>query len=63
VYLLFLQISNMTFGMADQNPVRHMRFYLKADPSKAVQYSEVQTSKILPQNYLDKVNKASSLPT
>ena len=39
-----LQVVTFDYGMKDENPIDHMRFYVKEQPHKAIQVRKDQVS-------------------
>lgn len=39
------------YGMKDEDPIKHMRFYSKDNPAKAVKVRRDQVSQMLPQTF------------
>ena len=42
-YLTF-QVVTFDYGMRDENPIDHVRFYLKSDPQRALKVRKDQVS-------------------
>ena len=36
MYFIFMQVVNYNYGKADKNPIDHVRFYKKGDPTVAI---------------------------
>lgn len=47
-------VSKFDYGMQNRNPVDHVRFYTKANPTVAVQVRKNQVSQMLPENFSEK---------
>ena len=47
----FLQIVTFDYGMKDEDPISHMRFYDKDDLTRAVEVQGDQVSQMLPQKF------------
>ena len=45
--ILIFQVVTFDYGMRGENPIDHVRFYLKHEPQKAVKVRKDQVSKIL----------------
>lgn len=41
----------MDYGMEDKNPIDHVRFYCKSDPSKAIMITKNQVTLLVKQIY------------
>lgn len=39
------------YGMNDEDPIEHMRFYMKDNPTKAVRLRRDQVSQMLPKTF------------
>lgn len=50
---LVVDIVTFDYGMKDENPIDHMRFYMKEDPSKPVKVRKDQVSEMLPQKFTE----------
>ncbi|NWZ87703.1 SAMH1 triphosphohydrolase, partial [Poecile atricapillus] len=50
-----VDVISMDYGMKEQNPIDKVHFYCKADPSKAVNISKDQVSKLLPIIFMEQV--------
>ena len=48
---LVVDIVTFDYGMQDENPIDHMRFYMKEDPSRPVRVRKDQVSEMLPQKF------------
>ena len=40
--LIYFQVVTFDYGMRDENPIDHVRFYLKHDPEKALKVRKDQ---------------------
>ncbi|XP_032206627.1 deoxynucleoside triphosphate triphosphohydrolase SAMHD1 isoform X4 [Mustela erminea] len=52
---LIVDVINMDYGMEDQNPIDHVRFYSKHDLSKAVRITKDQVSELLPERFAEQL--------
>ncbi|XP_054029647.1 deoxynucleoside triphosphate triphosphohydrolase SAMHD1 [Dryobates pubescens] len=52
---VIIDVINMDYGMKEQNPIDNVLFYCKADPSKAVNITKEQVSKLLPMTFAEQV--------
>ncbi|KAF0874296.1 deoxynucleoside triphosphate triphosphohydrolase SAMHD1 [Crocuta crocuta] len=50
-----VDVINMDYGMEDQNPIDHVRFYCKSDLSKAVMITKDQVSELLPERFAEQL--------
>lgn len=46
-----LQVVTYDYGMKSEDPIKHMGFYGKEDPTKAVKLTRDQVSQMLPQTF------------
>jgi hypothetical protein len=64
---IIVHLVNLDYGMKEKNPVNHVRFYLKSNPTKAIKIRKDQVSHMLPESfseqnirvYVKKVDKDS----
>lgn len=40
--MAFIKVIDMDYGMEDKNPIDHVRFYCKSDPSQAIMITKNQ---------------------
>nr|XP_008993677.2 deoxynucleoside triphosphate triphosphohydrolase SAMHD1 isoform X2 [Callithrix jacchus] len=50
-----VDVINMDYGMQDKNPIDHVRFYCKSDPSKAIMITKNQVSQLLPERFAEQL--------
>ncbi|XP_023368031.1 deoxynucleoside triphosphate triphosphohydrolase SAMHD1 [Otolemur garnettii] len=50
-----VDVINMDYGMEDKNPIDHVRFYCKSDPSKAIRITKNQVSQLLPERFAEQL--------
>ncbi|KAM5245894.1 deoxynucleoside triphosphate triphosphohydrolase SAMHD1 [Ctenodactylus gundi] len=50
-----VDVINMDYGMEDKNPIDHVHFYCKSDPSKAVLINKNQVSQFLPEKFAEQL--------
>ncbi|XP_012310482.2 deoxynucleoside triphosphate triphosphohydrolase SAMHD1 isoform X2 [Aotus nancymaae] len=50
-----VDVINMDYGMQDKNPIDHVRFYCKSDPSKAIMITKNQVSQLLPEKFAEQL--------
>ncbi|XP_074262596.1 deoxynucleoside triphosphate triphosphohydrolase SAMHD1 isoform X2 [Saimiri boliviensis] len=50
-----VDVINMDYGMQDKNPIDHVRFYCKSDPSKAIMITKNQVSRLLPERFAEQL--------
>ncbi|XP_077025522.1 deoxynucleoside triphosphate triphosphohydrolase SAMHD1 isoform X2 [Tamandua tetradactyla] len=50
-----VDVINMDYGMEDKNPIDHVRFYCKSDPSKAIMITKNQVSQLLPERFAEQL--------
>ncbi|NP_001296877.1 deoxynucleoside triphosphate triphosphohydrolase SAMHD1 [Microcebus murinus] len=50
-----VDVINMDYGMEDKNPIDHVRFYCKSDPSKAITIAKNQVSQLLPEKFAEQL--------
>uniref|UniRef100_A0A673UJM0 Deoxynucleoside triphosphate triphosphohydrolase SAMHD1 n=1 Tax=Suricata suricatta TaxID=37032 RepID=A0A673UJM0_SURSU len=50
-----VDVISMDYGMEDQNPIDHVRFYCKSDLSKAVMITKDQVSELLPERFAEQL--------
>uniref|UniRef100_A0A9L0IHA4 Deoxynucleoside triphosphate triphosphohydrolase SAMHD1 n=1 Tax=Equus asinus TaxID=9793 RepID=A0A9L0IHA4_EQUAS len=50
-----VDVINMDYGMEDKNPIDHVRFYCKSDPSKAIMITKNQVSQLLPEKFAEQL--------
>ncbi|KAG8517847.1 Deoxynucleoside triphosphate triphosphohydrolase SAMHD1, partial [Galemys pyrenaicus] len=58
-----VDVINMDYGMEDKNPIDHVRFYCKIDPSKAVMITKDQVSQLLPRRFAEQLIRVYSKKT
>lgn len=46
-----MQVVTYDYGMKDEDPIKHMRFYGKEDPKRGLEIRRDQVSKMLPQTF------------
>uniref|UniRef100_A0A452QUT0 SAM and HD domain containing deoxynucleoside triphosphate triphosphohydrolase 1 n=1 Tax=Ursus americanus TaxID=9643 RepID=A0A452QUT0_URSAM len=52
---LIVDVINMDYGMEDENPIDHVRFYCKSDLSKPVKITKDQVSELLPERFAEQL--------
>ncbi|XP_032701657.1 deoxynucleoside triphosphate triphosphohydrolase SAMHD1 isoform X4 [Lontra canadensis] len=52
---LIVDVINIDYGMEDQNPIDHVRFYSKHNLSKAVRITKDQVSEFLPERFAEQL--------
>ncbi|XP_047394791.1 deoxynucleoside triphosphate triphosphohydrolase SAMHD1 isoform X1 [Sciurus carolinensis] len=50
-----VDVINMDYGMKDKNPIDHVYFYCKSDPSKAIKINKSQVSQLLPERFAEQL--------
>nr|XP_057939570.1 deoxynucleoside triphosphate triphosphohydrolase SAMHD1 [Doryrhamphus excisus] len=50
-----VSVIHLDYGMKKENPIDNMRFYCKTDPTKAIQISKEQVSKLLPERFAEQL--------
>ncbi|XP_054651195.1 deoxynucleoside triphosphate triphosphohydrolase SAMHD1 isoform X1 [Dunckerocampus dactyliophorus] len=50
-----VSVIHMDYGMKNENPIDNMRFYCKTDPTKAIQISKEQVSRLLPECFAEQL--------
>ncbi|XP_061836498.1 deoxynucleoside triphosphate triphosphohydrolase SAMHD1 [Nerophis lumbriciformis] len=50
-----VSVIHLDYGMKKDNPIDNMRFYCKADPTKTIQISKEQVSKLLPEHFAEQL--------
>ncbi|XP_012583823.1 PREDICTED: deoxynucleoside triphosphate triphosphohydrolase SAMHD1 [Condylura cristata] len=50
-----VDVINMDYGMEDKNPIDHVRFYSKSDPSKATMITKDEVSQLLPKRFAEQL--------
>ncbi|XP_022448181.1 deoxynucleoside triphosphate triphosphohydrolase SAMHD1 isoform X3 [Delphinapterus leucas] len=50
-----VDVINMDYGMEDKNPIDHVRFYCKSEPSQAIMITKNQVSQFLPEVFAEQL--------
>ncbi|XP_007116841.1 deoxynucleoside triphosphate triphosphohydrolase SAMHD1 isoform X2 [Physeter macrocephalus] len=50
-----VDVINMDYGMDDKNPIDHVRFYCKSEPSQAIMITKNQVSQFLPEVFAEQL--------
>ncbi|XP_006813924.1 deoxynucleoside triphosphate triphosphohydrolase SAMHD1-like, partial [Saccoglossus kowalevskii] len=50
---IVVHIIDLDYGMGDQNPIDHVRFYSKANPNEAMMVRKNQVSQMLPERFAE----------
>ncbi|XP_006144165.1 deoxynucleoside triphosphate triphosphohydrolase SAMHD1 [Tupaia chinensis] len=50
-----VDVINMDYGMEDKNPIDHVHFYCKSDPTKAIRITKSQVSQLLPERFAEQL--------
>nr|XP_036868674.1 deoxynucleoside triphosphate triphosphohydrolase SAMHD1 isoform X1 [Manis javanica] len=50
-----VDVIDMDYGMEDKNPIDHVRFYCKSDPSQAIMITKNQVSQLLPERFAEQL--------
>ncbi len=55
-----IKVITFNYGMKDEDPIEHMRFYKKDNPTKAEKVKKDQVSKMLPTIFMEQIVRVYS---
>ncbi|EDV29078.1 uncharacterized protein TRIADDRAFT_18236, partial [Trichoplax adhaerens] len=55
-----VRVINLNYGMKDENPIEHIRFYYKYDENRAIAFKKGEVSRMLPESFNEQYILVSS---